>query len=304
MNTLLTYADVLDLLNTEYSSLGEARNCKLLRRGFNDSYLVGIGSEWYIFRVYLNHKYYIESPDAFQFELDLLDHLYGAGIPVAPAKRRNNNELLGWTTTALGERAFALFSYAAGDVLTMKSITPELCFLVGKTTAELHLAANSFQSEHSRYHLDRRFLVDEPLKAVAQQRDKALRTISEQDIEELDKMISSMPPIEELIETITSLDVSGDEFGIIHSDLHPGNIHFHGDQITLFDFDHCAYGWRAYELAITEFMPNSQKTEFLKGYESTRSLSEGERSCIPVFAKLRQLWDIGDSLAIKPVQAE
>lgn len=291
-------------MNAEYSTLGRASNCKLLRRGFNDSYLIGIGAEWYIFRVYLNQKYYIESSDAFKFELELLDHLSSMDIPVAAAKKRDNGELLGWTATTLGDRAFALFSYAAGDVLTMKSVTPEHCLLVGKTVAELHIAANSFHSKYSRYHLDRKYLIDEPLKIIAKQYNKSQRTISEQEIEELKEMVSSMQPIEELAETINSLDVSGDEFGIIHSDLHPGNIHFNGDRLTIFDFDHCAYGWRAYELAITEFMPDLQKTSLLEGYESVRPLTEGERACIPVFAKLRRLWDIGDSLAIEPVRAE
>ncbi|MFM2484339.1 phosphotransferase enzyme family protein [Celerinatantimonas yamalensis] len=301
MNTLLTSAEVLKLVNAEYRSLGQAHHCKFLRRGFNDHYLIGIGTEWYIFRVYLNHKNYIESPDAFKFELDLLDYLYSAGIPVAPASRRDNGESLGWTATAFGNRAFALFSYAEGDAL---SVTPEQCFILGRTAAELHLAANGFQSEYRRYHLDRTYLVDEPLKIIAQQRNKEFRIVSEQELEEFEEMISSMQPIEELVEIITSLDVSGDEFGIIHCDLHPGNIHFNGSQLTLFDFDHCAYGWRAYELALTEYMPESQKLELLKGYESVRPLSKGERDCIPVFAKLRRLWNIGDSLAIEPARAQ
>lgn len=305
MNTLLTFAEVLELVNTEYSSFGEARNCKLLRRGFNDNYLVGIGNEWYIFRVYLNHKNYIESSDAFQFELDLLEHLHGAGVTVAPAKRRDNNQLLGWTSTALGERAFALFSYAVGDVLSMATAdASERCRLLGRTTAEFHVAANNFQSEHSRYHLDRKYLVDEPLRIIAEQNDKALRVVSEQEVEEFEELIESMQPIEELVEAITSLDVSGDEFGIIHSDLHPGNMHFDGNQLTFFDFDHCAYGWRAYDLAMTERMPDLLKADLFKGYESVRPLSKGERDCIPVFAKLRRLWDIGDYLAIKPVRSE
>jgi len=304
MNTLLTSTEVLTLVNAQYSSLGNASNCKLLRRGFNDNYLVGIGSAWYVFRVYFNGKYYIESPDAFQFELDLLDHLYEAGVPVAPAKRRDNNESLGWTDTPYGDRAFALFSYAKGDLLTRKTVNLERCYLVGKATAELHLAANSFQSEHSRYHLDRKYLVDEPLRILAQQSDESSRTVSKHEFEEIEEMVSSMQPIEELIDAISSLDVSSDQFGIIHSDLHPGNIHFSGNQPTFFDFDHCAYGWRAYELVMTETMPESQKAEFMKGYESVRPLSQGEKDCIPIFAKLRKLWDIGDSLAIDPVKAE
>jgi len=240
-----------------------AKNCRFLDRGFNDTYLVGIGKEWYIFRVYLSHKYYIESTDSFQFELDLLDHLDASGIPVASAKRRINNETLGLTSTPLGERAFALFSYAMGDQVSMRTLNSERCIQLGKVMAELHLAANEFQTNLNRYYLDRKFLVDEPLKIIAQQHDKETRVVD-----------------------------------------HPGNIHYDGDELTLFDFDHCAYGWRAYELALTEFIPEAKKIELLKGYESIRPLSQGEKESIPVFAKLRRLWDIGDSLAVKPIRAQ
>lgn len=284
--------------------MGEARNCKLLERGQNDSYLVGIGLEWYIFRVYMNQKYYIESTDDFQFEIDLLEHLFKAGIPVSSAKPRDNKEFLGSTTTPLGDRAFALFTYASGDRLTRQTVTKERCFNVGKTMAEFHLAANSFESEHNRYHLDRKYLVDEPLRIIARQNDEKTRIVSERRAKEYEEMVSSMQPIEELMEKISSLDVSNDEYGIIHADLHPGNIHFDGDQLTFFDFDHCAYGWRAYELAITEFMRDGEGEAMLNGYESVRPLSKGERDCIPAFAKLRQLWDVGDSLAIDPIRAE
>jgi len=252
----------------------------------------------------MNEKYYIESVDDFQFELDLIEHLFKADIPVAPAKPRDNKELLGLTTTLLGERAFALFTYAAGDTITRHSVTKERCFNVGKSMAEFHLASNSFKSEHNRYHLDRKYLVDEPLRIIARQNDEKSRIVSKRRAKEFEKMISEMQPVEDLMDTINSLDVSGDEYGVIHGDLHPGNIHFVGDQPTFFDFDHCAYGWRAYELAITEFMKDSQSEAILSGYESVRPLSRGERDCIPAFAKLRQLWDVGDSLAIDPIRAE
>jgi len=200
MNTLLSSADVIELVNTEYAELGETHHCMLLRRGFNDSYLVGIGRQWYVFRVYLNNKYYIESSDAFQFELDLLDHLNHAGIPVSCAVKRDNQKKLGVAPTPQGDRAFALFTYAKGDQLRKKTATLERCFLIGKTTAELHLAANSFSSEHSRYHLDRKYLVDEPLKTIAQQADEATRTVSERRAKEMEEMVESMQPVEELLE--------------------------------------------------------------------------------------------------------
>ena len=255
--------------------------------------------------MYLNHKYYVESPDAFQFELDLLEHLHQEGVPVAHAQCMNDGELLGWTSTKLGERAFALFAYAAGEEVTDdESMTLERSFQFGKTTAKLHLAANSFKSNDKRYHLDLKYLVDEPLKLIARQEDKSLRVFTQQQYERIHEMLATLQPVEDLVATVKALETSKDEFGVIHADLHPDNIRFQGDQVTFFDFDHCAYGWRAYDLAPSSFLPEAKREKFLEGYESVRPLSKGERESLPAFAKLRILWDIGDTIATDSIRAE
>lgn len=302
-NTLLSPNEILKLVNTRYS-LGEAHYCDLIRRGFNDHYSVEFEEAKYIFRVYLN-KYYIEAPDAFQFELDLLEHLHQEGVPVAHALRKTDGELLGWTSTALGERAFALFSYAAGEEVTHDELmTLERSFQLGKAVARLHLAANSFKSNHKRYHLDLKYLVDEPLRLMAQQEDESARVATQEEYERNRDMLASLQPIENLVDTVKALETSNDEFGIVHGDLHPGNIRFDGDQVTFFDFDHCAYGWRAYDVGPLSFLPEAKFERFLEGYESVRPLSRGEHESLPVFAKLRMLWDMGDMLATTSLRAD
>lgn len=98
MNTLLSNTEVLALLNAEYA-LDTSTRCHFIRRGCNDSWLIGSGNDWYIFRMYLNHKYYIKTADDFRFELDLLNHLHQAGLPVSTAVPNRHNELLGQTET-------------------------------------------------------------------------------------------------------------------------------------------------------------------------------------------------------------
>ena len=102
---------------------------------------------------------------------------------------------------------------------------------------------------------------------------------------------------------VQAFEVKGDEYGIIHGDLHLGNIHFNENQITLFDFDHCAYGWRAYDLVTSFFLPEAQRESFFKGYETLRPLTQNERTMLPIFFKLRGLWDIGDVLATQAARA-
>ena len=67
----LTSDEALDVISNHYE-LDNIDYCMFLGRGFNDSYVIEIGSERYIFRVYAEGKYYIESDDAYRFELLLL----------------------------------------------------------------------------------------------------------------------------------------------------------------------------------------------------------------------------------------
>ena len=291
MNTLLESADILELVQANYS-LDTLQTCTLIRRGFNDHYFIKAGQAKYIFRVYLNGKYYVDSPEAFQFELDLLDYLHTQNIPVSYPIRMNNGELLGWTSTSLGKRATALFSFAPGGEVTTESLTIEESLEVGKTTAAFHLAANGFSSGHERYHLNLKYLVDEPL-----------RLLEKDGGEQAQELLASLPSVPDLVSAVKSLSVDNDEYGIIHGDLHPGNMHFQGNQVTLFDFDHCGYGWRAYDLAPFYHAPDAHRKAFLQGYETLRPLTEGERDCLPVFAKLRMLWDAGDVLATEALRA-
>ena len=291
MNTLLKSDEVLELVQANYS-LGTPQTCTLIRRGFNDHYLLKAGQARYIFRVYLNGKYYVGSPEAFQFELDLLEYLQTQDIPVSYPIRMDNGELLGWTSTTLGERATALFSFAPGGEASRESFTTEESLEVGKTTAAFHLAADGFSSNHERYHLNLKYLVDEPL-----------RLIEENNSERGQELLASLPPIPDLVSAVKSLSIDNDEYGIIHGDLHPGNMHFQEGQVTLFDFDHCGYGWRAYDLAPFYHAPDALQKAFIQGYETLRPLTQGERDCLPIFAKLRMLWDAGDMLASEELRA-
>ena len=304
MNTLLKPETVIELISAHYSFV-RIQNCSLIRRGFNDHYLIESESAKYVFRIYLNHKYYIESPEAFQFELDLIEHLHSEGVPVANALRMNNGNLLGWVATDLGERGFALFPYAPGLELKEDTLTIEKCFQLGKAMADLHLSANRFRPKYKRYHLDLKYLIDEPLRLISEKIDGSLSAFTaDEDKNELKGLIQALQPLENLVDAVRKISLDRDEFGIIHGDLHPGNVRFQDDELVMFDFDHCAYGWRAYDISISFFLPSEYRDAMLGGYESRRPLSEEERECLPVFFKLRHLWDAGDMLATESVRAE
>ncbi len=293
MNTLLNAEEALQIIRRHYS-LGSIKYCMFIRRGFNDTYLVDTGSKKYIFRLYLNGKYYVASHDAYRFELDLVNHLHTRDVPVATAIPTQNGEHLGVMQTAHGQRAFALFNYADGIALSRDSVTNDQGYQLGVALANLHLAANSFESQFERYKLDLKYLIDEPIRLISEGEKS---TDPKDNIKHGRRIIDKLQPIEPYIDRIKSIGTEGDKFGIIHADLHLGNVHFRGNELTIFDFDHCAYGWRAYDLAIASGLPKKQKASMIEGYESKRPLSQEERDSLMDLGNLRNLWDIGDILA-------
>lgn len=300
MNSLLTSEEVLEVVNKHYD-LADINYCMFIERGFNDTYLVDVGHEKYIFRMYLNGKYYVQSDDAYLFELNLVKHLHSQGVPVASAMETKDGDLLGGCQTRQGRRTFALFQYADGIQLRRDSVTIEQSYQMGVAMANLHLAANSFESRLERYKLDLKYLVDEPIRLISEGEKLAEPS---KGVRRGRQIVEMLQPIEEYIERINSIGKDGDKFGIIHADMHLGNIHFRGNELTIYDFDHCAYGWRAYDLAASYGLPEAQRDSMIKGYESRRPLSQEERDSLQDLGNLKNLWNIGDTLATEILRVE
>ena len=114
-----------------------------------------------------------------------------------------------------------------------------------------------------------------------------------------------------LINQIMSFPHSRDHFGLIHSDLHPGNFFIDDGKMSLFDFDDLQYGWFVFDIAIvlyysfwladlkeeTWYQNTVERSEtsifilqhLLKGYEKEFPLCKEWKEMLPVFLYLRQM---------------
>jgi Ser/Thr protein kinase RdoA (MazF antagonist) len=271
--------------------------CELIRRGFNDNYLVRAGHERFVLRVYFNHKYYISSPDDFRFELNLLTFLDERGVPVAYPFPRRDAKILGTIETPNGKRYAALFCFAEGAPAE-RDMGGEQARVLGNTIARLHLAADEFVSSHPRYHLNLEYLLDRPMEQIT--------AFLHQHGKEKDLRLY-LPPVQELRnQAEASLPMGEGAYGIIHGDLHGGNVHWTQDsRPILFDFDHGGYGWRAYDLATCKgSLSDAAWDACLGGYHALRPLHEAELAAIPLLRKLRPIWDQGDVLGMRPAWGE
>ena len=88
-------------------------------------------------------------------------------------------------------------------------------------------------------------------------------------------------------------------FGIIHADLHPGNLLVREDGLAIIDFDDAAFGWRMYDIAValthqqtaTDF--TGVRDAFLAGYRKVRDLPETEAARLSDFLLVRDLVQLG-----------
>jgi Ser/Thr protein kinase RdoA (MazF antagonist) len=283
--------DLAELITREYDIAGPV-TVSLLRRGFNDTYLVtDAAGDRQVLRVYARGKYWIRSETDLLFEMELLDQLATAGRSVSHPYPRRRGDLLGSLLAPEGERHYALLSFAAGPSLSERPAPIERLAALGSEIAWMHAAMDRFRSDHSRYHLDLSILLDMPLAAVEPYVSEGGKA----------RYIELCELAERLRSYVSALELSPEAYGLIHADLHDGNINVAptGD-LVFFDFDHCGFGWRGYELATFyrgADAPESERANWsalLEGYERVRPLDAGERAALPVFAACRGFWNIGD----------
>ena len=102
-----------------------------------------------------------------------------------------------------------------------------------------------------------------------------------------------------LREGLGALSTEPDRFGLIHSDLHLGNIMRSGDELTIIDFDDAGFGWFAHEIAVAlhpglgESWFASARQAFLEGYCSIYELEIDEIRSIDLFLAIRSLMIVG-----------
>jgi Ser/Thr protein kinase RdoA (MazF antagonist) len=293
-HSLLHTDDLARLVEREYALAGPV-TVSLLNRGFNDTYLVtDIQGDRRVLRVYNRDKYWIRSESDLHFELDLLEHLAAAGLGVIRPYQRTAGERLGRLTAPEGERRFALFTHAPGAPSYEGTLTTEQWHGFGSGIARMHLEMDDFRTDHDRYHLDETILVQRPLASLAPYAGSGRAAADLAELGELGEWLTGE------IHRFRAIEGA---YGIIHADLHRGNTNVSDDgHFVTFDFDHCGFGLRAYDLAALYRGPDSPDedrdrwTAILAGYQRIRPLTPAEVDGLPTLAACRALWDIGDWL--------
>jgi Ser/Thr protein kinase RdoA (MazF antagonist) len=294
--SFIAAASLGDLIAADYGFTPPIR-CqlisKMLRTQDNDHYLVSDGDgRRCVARIYQNGDQFQRQESDYLYELDWLQFLKNAEIPVSYPLARQDGRYLGAIQAPEGVRYYALFSHAEGVTMSLKN--EEQLYAFGVKMAEIHTVSNQYKTAHQRQPMDLNFLAERP---IAQLR----KNWGDDKQDELAIATEMAQQAEAEIETlIKNEEHTPDSWGPIGGDFHANNVHFdEKGQPTFFNFDLCGPGWRAYDIAAFLLASNllhepaHYSEAFFAGYYSVRPLSQNEHRAIAPFITLRRVWLTG-----------
>ncbi|WP_455207199.1 phosphotransferase enzyme family protein [Kaarinaea lacus] len=268
-----------NLVNIHYDLPGTNR-CKFYVLGLHDNYLIESDDNKYILRIYRNDW---RSQDEILYELELLAFLDSHKASVAGPVATKTGGLCFFIDSPEGNRAGALFSYAPG-VAPGSAISAGESTILGETVARVHNKTEAFETTYTRTVLDIPYLLDESICAIEPFLESAERSY-------LRKFQTDVK------ESLPVLPREAPFFGICIGDVNLSNFHIDSkNAITLFDFDQCGYGYRAFEIGkfFSSLQSIAAKQEiaqaFIDGYQLVRKLSQEELLAIPFFEKIAVIW--------------
>lgn len=279
-STLDSRALISRVLN-EYE-IADIQNCIFWHRGLSDIYLVETQACQYILRV--SHAHWRTRADI-DFELQLLNFLQSKAIPVAYPLPTREGSFSIEIDAPEGKRYAAVFVYAPGRV-ALGDLNVTQSYKLGETVAQLHQVAQHFQCEAQRQPLTLEYLLDDSFHSIApfltrRPGDLSYLTDTVKQIKSQLQHFSQEPPL----------------WGICWGDAHSGNVHFTTDnQLMLFDFDQCGYGWRIFEIAkflqvsLQSGLATKVREAFISGYQAIVALTDREVASLRAFTETAHIW--------------
>jgi len=275
----LSASSVSQRINEQYEFY-EGIDCKYYVLGLHDNYLIKSDDKKYILRIYRNDW---RSDQEIQFELELLAYIGERSVQVATPLSTKVDTLSFIIDSPEGKRTSVLFHYADGYA-PGNSITAEQSELLGKAVANVHQITDTFETDLSKQVLDMSYLLDDSIDAIKPYVDVE----SQHYLKELSDRLK-VP--------LASLPKKTGMYGICIGDVNATNFHINNrNDITLFDFDQCGYGDRAFEIGkfISSLNGINDKDKishaFIDGYQSVRQLSAEELIAIPYYELVSVIW--------------
>ncbi len=275
----------------EHYALPAPHACRMLNRGFNDTYLLTAATgERYVFR--LSHRRARGAADV-STETDFIRHLAQSGVPVAAPVPARDGALFVRGAAPEGVREGVLFRALDGRTPEMASVADARAN--GVTLAMVHDAATPYRAAAPLYRLDLDHLLRRPLARIQEFR----RVIDAEASTGLDEIAARTAA------RIESLDLTWTH---CHGDCHGFNARItETGEAAFFDFDDGGPGYLAYDLAVFLWAKVSFGRKlhalwdaFVEGYRTTRPIAAADFEAAHVFVIVRHIWVMGEYASRTP----
>lgn len=206
-------------------------------------------------------------------ELDWVNFLARNGVSVCRPVPSHNGRLTEICPVSGSYFVATAFEYAPGrfiDSDNPEEWNPRFFRLFGKIIGKMHAATKHYAATHLKQ--QRPQWHEDDLLRKAGDYLPADQKPAAAELEKLLARFGAMPP-------------TPDSYGLVHGDLNPTNFFVQNGQITLFDFDDCAYNWFINDIAVAMPMYSSQFStagweapfieffqQFMRGYSEENHL--------------------------------
>lgn len=285
--------EILSVLVDEYGYSKDNAVCLLEYRGVNDIYKYTNSSVSVFLKIYARKEV---DREAIEAEVEVVNFLRQSGLSVAFPIATVHGQYLVPFDTPEGVRFGVLFSEAEGVPYNNDALDDKEIFAIGKLISTMHAMLDAMPTAPRRWKLDEGLFLDLSLEIL-------------EEFSRFNKQID-LPFLKDVVKELKAqIRAKGAnwKWGICHGDIYTGNIHRNErGELTIFDFDFCGYGWRAYDVASflgifssgmgAEVIDKRKRRldSFRRGYECAGGLSESEVEAVyQVFVPFRRIFNMG-----------
>lgn len=247
----------------------------------------------YLLRI---HREGYHTKEAILEELSWLRHLSKAGIRVPRPLLSRSRELVVTVETARVERRYcSLLNWTDGKLVS-KSIKAKHMYSVGQMIADMQNNTPKGKSKNRNYWTAEGLIGENPkfgsidtLTSASKKQQVEITALRKNVLKNLKVYEKKFPQ----------------RFGLIHADLHFGNIVIKGDRVSAIDFDDSGFGFHVYDLVIpfisvarslskeNSHLLAEYKTALIDGYKSKRPWDTADEHIFPELVKARRLLMLG-----------
>ncbi len=280
---------VTDIIKNQYSF--KIRQLKFIHHGENTTFKL-LDSKGALYQVRV-HRYGYHSDKAILEEIQWVNRLFNKGVKVpGPIKNKNGKYLSkGLLDFDQTKRQVAIFKWVKGRRIL--SYFPDHKFTqLGETLALLHSDTLHYKVKHRNY-----WNADGLVGKKSTYGNKKIDWLNKNEANLLKRVTS------ENLRLLKKYEKKTLKKGLIHADIHSGNMLMKKGEVCLIDFDDSGYGMHFYDIATTLYKPwrnytlkklslkryKEIQSYLLGAYSEAHSVDQKDLDMIPTFLDTRVL---------------